>query len=298
MLIKTNRAGNVTVPEWLFDLDYPGQYMRRIKSVSISIPCVAGPYTTISCKLSLLNSKYRKDTDIASGYPENPSGDSRFNYIFGNVEAITTSSAQNDSGMFEMNFRDERYLPFEGAGAISTWAIELPPAYAQFDYNSISDIILHVKYTAFDDGALSSAASSYLSTILDGTAGSGGANLFRLFNLRSEFATQWHQMMYGAAHTLVLENIGSRMPYLAQAGLLTVSDIEIYAPPSLIVNLSIGAMSYLLTEVYVSLDWAKYTISTVSFDLTDPWLFTMDTGSGPVTPADVKDAWMVLYYSI
>jgi len=30
--------------------------------------------------------------------------------------AIVTSTAQNDSGMFELNLKDERYLPFEGAG--------------------------------------------------------------------------------------------------------------------------------------------------------------------------------------
>ena len=34
--------------------------------------------------------------------------------------------AQNDSGLFEPNLRDERYLPFEGCGAISSWCLELP----------------------------------------------------------------------------------------------------------------------------------------------------------------------------
>ena len=33
-------------------------------------------------------------------------------------EAIATSSGQNDSGLFELNFRDERYLPFEFHGAM------------------------------------------------------------------------------------------------------------------------------------------------------------------------------------
>jgi hypothetical protein len=61
---------------------------------------------------------------------------------------IATSTAQNDSGVFELNFRDERYLPFEGTGAISTWEISLPGEIRQFDLNSINDIILHFKYTA------------------------------------------------------------------------------------------------------------------------------------------------------
>ncbi|MGH8546688.1 MAG: neuraminidase-like domain-containing protein, partial [Gammaproteobacteria bacterium] len=33
------------VPEVIFDLDYPGHYMRRIKSVSLTLPSVTGPYT-------------------------------------------------------------------------------------------------------------------------------------------------------------------------------------------------------------------------------------------------------------
>ena len=36
------------IPEALFDMDHAGQYFRRIKSVSISLPCIAGPYTSVS----------------------------------------------------------------------------------------------------------------------------------------------------------------------------------------------------------------------------------------------------------
>ena len=53
--------------------------------------------------------------------------------------------------MFETNLRDDRFLPFELAGAISTWQIDLPKpteAFPAFDYNTISDVILQVRYTA------------------------------------------------------------------------------------------------------------------------------------------------------
>jgi hypothetical protein len=43
----------------------------------------------------------------------------------GSIQSVATSNAQNDSGLFELNFRDERYLPFEGTGAISSWRLEL-----------------------------------------------------------------------------------------------------------------------------------------------------------------------------
>lgn len=65
-------------------------------------------------------------------------------------QAIFTSTGQNDSGMFETNLHDERYLPFENSGIVSEWQLELPADVRQFDYDTISDVILHVRYTAHD----------------------------------------------------------------------------------------------------------------------------------------------------
>jgi hypothetical protein len=91
--------------------------MRRIKLVSLAIPCITGPYTIVSCTLTL----HKHETCIKSDL----SADS-LKETFGIVQSIATSSAQNDSDTFKLNFRDERYLPFEDAGAISQWYIELP----------------------------------------------------------------------------------------------------------------------------------------------------------------------------
>jgi hypothetical protein len=49
----------IIIPELLYDMDFPGRYQEMIKSVSPSIPCVVGPYTSISCTLQLLDSVYR-----------------------------------------------------------------------------------------------------------------------------------------------------------------------------------------------------------------------------------------------
>src|SRR5262249_44218043 len=45
-----------TIPELLFDVTYPGQYRRLIKSVRLTMPCVAGPYVNIGAKLTLQSS--------------------------------------------------------------------------------------------------------------------------------------------------------------------------------------------------------------------------------------------------
>ena len=73
-LVRLRETGRcfINLPEEIFDLDYPGHYFRRIKSVSITLPCVAGPYTTISCTLRLLANSIRINTaDGDNGYPRN-----------------------------------------------------------------------------------------------------------------------------------------------------------------------------------------------------------------------------------
>src|SRR5215510_385406 len=146
-LAKLKQTGDcfVNLPEALFDIDYPGHYMRRIKSVGITVPCVAGPYSGVNCTLTLQNSSIRHLNTLSNGKYGRQADDPRFADSAGTVQSIVTSGAQNDNGLFETNMRDERYLPFEGQGAISSWRIELPKTFQAFDYNSISDVVLQVR---------------------------------------------------------------------------------------------------------------------------------------------------------
>ena len=65
--LKTTGECLVDLPEALFDTDYPGQYLRRLRDVSLTIPCVAGPYTSINCTLTLVSSKIRIDPSTGNG---------------------------------------------------------------------------------------------------------------------------------------------------------------------------------------------------------------------------------------
>ena len=123
-------------------MDYPGHYFRRLKTVGLSIPCIAGPYTTVACTLTLTSNHLRKDSTLLAGkYARDTTiDDPRFRDEIAAIQSIATSNAQNDAGLFELNFRDERYLPFEGAGAISTWHIKLNTDLPQFDFATISDV--------------------------------------------------------------------------------------------------------------------------------------------------------------
>ena len=113
--LRENAECYVNLPEALFDVDYPGHYMRRIKSVSMTIPCVTGPYAGINCTLTQLNSSIRHANTLSGGKYGRRDDDTRFSDSFGAIQSIVTSGGQNDNGLFEANLRDERFLPLPGS---------------------------------------------------------------------------------------------------------------------------------------------------------------------------------------
>ena len=69
------------------------------------------------------------------------------------MQVVATSRPESDPGLFHLRFDDERYLPFEGAGAISTWRIELQQADNAVDLSQLTDVVLTLVYTARNGGA-------------------------------------------------------------------------------------------------------------------------------------------------
>lgn len=188
--LRTTGACTVRVPEEFFDLDAPGQYFRRIRSVAVTIPCVLGPYASVRCRLTLVRSSVRVSPNLLDGvYERDGEADPRFDDHMGSLETVVTSTGQSDPGVFEAGPRDERVMPFEGSGAISEWRLELPRRFRSFDYGSIADVILHLRMTARQAGGLleAKAEASIGQRLRDATM----AGRVRLFSLRHDFPTEW-----------------------------------------------------------------------------------------------------------
>jgi hypothetical protein len=225
----------VSVPEALFDLDHPGHYLRRLKSVSLSIPCVAGPYTSVSARLTLVGNRYRTSTAAAQGastdydkYAEQV-GDVRFAYNIGAIESIATSTGQSDSGLFELDFHDERYLPFEGKGAISTWRLEIPNEFAQFDPQTITDVVLHLRYTAREGGStLSTLATNALRESVNAMAVEASrTGLSQAYNFARSFSDQWYELR--TAHSTSITLTPANLPFLARGHTPSIDAVIWYA---------------------------------------------------------------------
>ncbi len=138
--VPVAQLGGFSLKESHFDDDFPTHHLRRVKSANVSVHCTPGPYQSVNGKLTLLNAQTRKTATSST-----------LDTLSGVVSSIATSMGQNDHGMFELNFRDDRYLPFEGAGAhLETgdqWRFELM-AGNEFPFDSISDVVFQLRYTA------------------------------------------------------------------------------------------------------------------------------------------------------
>ncbi|MDO7897273.1 neuraminidase-like domain-containing protein [Pseudomonas citrulli] len=125
----------------LFEDDYLGQqhYLRRLKTISVTLPAVVGPYENIRATLTQTAST----VFLAPGAGGNAMESRRAN------QQIALSTGVDDNGLFTLSFNDERYLPFEYTGAISRWQLTFPNPEAQKDLlESLTDVIVHVSYTA------------------------------------------------------------------------------------------------------------------------------------------------------
>lgn len=113
------------------ETDYPASLgsRRHIKHISVTLPALTGPYQDIRAVLSY------------GGGLAMPRG----------CEALAVSHGMNDSGQFQLDFNDARWLPFEGipVSDSGTLTLSFPDAVdRQKDLLlSLTDIILHIRYT-------------------------------------------------------------------------------------------------------------------------------------------------------
>lgn len=232
MALRTTGRCTIDIPEAVFDLDGPGQYHRRIRSVSLTIPAVAGPYAGIGAKLTLLKSAIRVSAE--AGDYARADEDPRFSDRFGAVESVVASTGREDSGLFDTSGSDGRALPFEGAGAISTWQLELPADPSkdepqQFDYAAIPDVILHIRYTAREGGkALRDAAMAALTGAIDTATAAGSV---RLFSVRQDFPMAWEKLKAdpaaGQRRALTLDLKPEHYPFWARGRLNSVQAVSV-----------------------------------------------------------------------
>jgi hypothetical protein len=211
-LIALRETGEcfVSLPEALPDMDYPGHYMRRIKSVSLTIPCIAGPYTGVHATVTLLGSSIRM-TDDPSVDPVRSTGA---------VESIATSTGQNDARAFELNMHDEPYLPFEDGGD-QRLAHNADPD-NRFDFSTSTDVLINMSYTARPGGTeLHDAAVANLPSFQQ----------VAFFDAGHDFSDSWYRFLNPpdepAGNVLAFDLTG-RFPFQPGGADVEIAGMDVY----------------------------------------------------------------------
>ncbi|MBC7985239.1 MAG: hypothetical protein H7X93_01000, partial [Sphingomonadaceae bacterium] len=234
--LRTTGRCMIQLPEAIFDLDHPGQYFRRIKALTVTAPCVAGPYSSVPIKLTQINNRVRVSTAKTAGattdaeaYAEDPGNDTRFKYNVGSIETIETSHGQNDAGLFSLDFNDDRYVWWEGNGVCGTIRCEMPPTLRSFDSKTISDLVLTVHYTARDGGGafrtmVANGLAERMNAIVLKT---GRVGLFHAVDLRRDQPDVWHRLVTTGAAELMIS--ADDLPYFTSGRAITITAERILA---------------------------------------------------------------------
>lgn len=153
-----------------FDKSYPGQYLRQLKYVSVTLVLKADKQPQELCailKQTASTTLLEPHKDAArSFYPgteddvvvksakDNPRlvlRNPRENQQIALSSTVAEDGLGYDAGtwVYELMFHDGRYLPFEGTGAISQWTLELLGDEGLLkDLSIIEDIRFNMVYTA------------------------------------------------------------------------------------------------------------------------------------------------------
>lgn len=162
-------------PMSLFDQGFPGHYLRLIKRVRISIVGLIPPVQGVRATLS------------AAGVSRVVTGNDVYRQIEVRrpSESIAFTSPTEATGIFELQPENELLLPFETMGVDTNWELRLPRAANRFDFDTLSDVVFTIEYTALH-------SSDYRHQIIQEMDRSYSAE--QAYSIKREFPDLWYQL--------------------------------------------------------------------------------------------------------
>ena len=121
----------------------------------------------------------------------------------------------------------------------SKWRISLPETFREFDYASITDVVIHVRYTALDGGdKLRAPAENSVKDFINGAVElSRNEGLFALFDLRHDFPNEWYKSTQpppGATErVVVLGDVFERLPIITRGKKIQATDVYLFTNAAL-----------------------------------------------------------------
>ncbi len=184
--LKARGVCEFQLGEALFDADFPGHYRRQLKTIALVFDVAEGVY--VNATLTQLTDRTVLEPDVKAIQfllaPKDRAPTSiRSNWRSRQQVALSRHDPYEDNnGLFELRFDSDRYLPFEGTGAVSSWRLELNGQTTAFDVRDLLDVTIKLKYTAMNGGdTLAEAVRGMLKPY----------EALRFFDMNYDFAEEW-----------------------------------------------------------------------------------------------------------
>ncbi|MGH3877646.1 MAG: hemopexin repeat-containing protein [Actinophytocola sp.] len=198
-LLRMQKEGHCefSLSEALFDYDFPGHFRRQVRTVAVAFVDEDGQPLAVNATLSQLGHKTVVAAEAkAVKYLLDPKGPVpatvRVDWRAGQRIALSpVDEGALNNGLFELRYDDDRYLPFEGTGAVSTWRLELAgrrPA-------ELHDVVVTVRYTAeAGDQVFTNAVKGMLKAY----------PAARFLDVATEFPQEWEEFLATDTRQLTL----------------------------------------------------------------------------------------------
>jgi Tc toxin complex TcA C-terminal TcB-binding domain len=235
--LKANNKCEFSFTEALFDYDFQGHYNRQIKTITIKFVGAEGE--GINATLTQLSHKTVLEADTKAvkyllSPKDQPPLTIRNDWKASQQIALSYTDPDNmyekNNGMFELNFSSDRYLPFEGTGAVSDWLLELGGKRGSYDLGLLTDVIIHVKYTALQGGKVFAQAVKGLLKPYPTSV---------IINVAETYADAWKAFMESDSNSLDLTFMDWQFPNMSSnkvQGIFSKFDLDSPAALNMIVN--------------------------------------------------------------
>lgn len=225
--LKTQNACEFDLTEALFDYDFPGHYCRQMKTIAVDLALGDGVFANATLTQVTSRTIMEPDPKAVSfllAPTQTPPLSIRTNWKAQQQIALSYHTQyETNSGVFELNFDSDHYLPFEGTGAVSHWRLELGGPPNAYDLRNLTDVTITVKYTALQGG---DAFAASVRGMLKPT------DTIRGFNLNLDFADVWQAFLQGTGTTLQLPLTQAMFPNMAGAAIPAIFTVYDYVNPT------------------------------------------------------------------
>lgn len=208
--LKTKGSCEFYLSEALFDYDFPSHYCRQIATLSVSFDVGDGVF--VHATLTQLNHTTLLEADPkAVKFLLEPKGlpPASIRNNWRNNQQIVLShfdEYEKNNGLFELRYDSDRYLPFEGTGAISRWKLELNGKQGSLNLNELLSVSINLKYTAVQGGpAYGEAVKGMLKPF----------EAPKFFDMNFDFAREWNGFLDGEENELVLPFTRKHFPNMS-----------------------------------------------------------------------------------